>query len=493
MQDYHYSDGQNGDMTKNNRLRGWRRIFFSGRTRILAWYVVLIAFSTLMSILGIRQVLIVQLEEGVEKSFTHEVEEFRRLTKGRNPTTAQPFGDNIAAIFNVFFSRNIPADREIFMALLNGQFYQSSPEAVPAALQPNSAIVKHWAKLTQPERGKTVIPTDTIYYLAEPVIKGKTHGVFVVLHSNRGDYHEVNEAVFVVILVMITVFAVTSVLAWMVAGQVLAPLRLLTEMARSISESDLTRRIPVQGIDEISELTITFNEMLDRLQVAFATQRNFINDAGHELRTPITIIRGHLELLGDDPQERCETVELVTDELDRMSRFVDDLLLLAKAEQPNFLILETVDIDLLTEELYAKARALADRDWRLENKGAGRIVADRQRLTQAIMNLAQNATQHTTNQDVIALGSSLKNGNVRFWVRDTGEGIAQEDRQRIFERFARGSHSRRRSEGAGLGLSIVRAIALAHGGRVELLSRPGDGSTFTIALPLDLPQEVLSD
>jgi signal transduction histidine kinase len=93
----------------------------------------------------------------------------------------------------------------------------------------------------------------------------------------------------------------------------------------------------------------------------------------------------------------------------------------------------------LTEELYAKARALADRDWRLENKGAGRIVADRQRLTQAIMNLAQNATQHTTNQDVIALGSSLKNGNVRFWVRDTGEGIAQEDRQRIFERFARGS------------------------------------------------------
>jgi signal transduction histidine kinase len=228
------------------------------------------------------------------------------------------------------------ADREIFMALLNGQFYQSSPEAVPAALQPNSAIVKHWAKLTQPERGKTVIPTDTIYYLAEPVIKGKTHGVFVVLHSNRGDYHEVNEAVFVVILVMITVFAVTSVLAWMVAGQVLAPLRLLTEMARSISESDLTRRIPVQGIDEISELTITFNEMLDRLQVAFATQRNFINDAGHELRTPITIIRGHLELLGDDPQERCETVELVTDELDRMSRFVDDLLLLAKAEQPNF-------------------------------------------------------------------------------------------------------------------------------------------------------------
>jgi signal transduction histidine kinase len=146
----------------------------------------------------------------------------------------------------------------------------------------------------------------------------------------------VNEAVSVAIVVMIAVLSVTSVFAWIVAGRVLAPLRLLTETAHLISESDLTRRIPVQGIDEISELTITFNEMLDRLQAAFASQRDFINDAGHELRTPITIIRGHLELLGDDPQERRETVELVTDELDRMSRFVDDLLLLAKAEQPNF-------------------------------------------------------------------------------------------------------------------------------------------------------------
>jgi signal transduction histidine kinase len=290
---------------------------------------------------------------------------------------------------------------------LNGQFYQSSPEALPVGLKPNSAIVKHWAKLTQPEQGKKFIPTDTIYYLAEPVTKGKTHGVFVVTHFNSGDDHEVNEAVSVAIVVMIAVLAVTSVLAWVVAGRVLAPLRLLTETVRLTSESDLTRRIPVQGIEEISELTITFNEMLDRLQAVFAS---------HELRTPITIIRGHLELLGDDPQERRETVELITDELYRMSRFVDDLLLLAKTEQANFLTLETVDIGLLTEELYTKARALAAWDWRLENKGAGRIVADRQRLTQAMMNLAQNATQHTTDEDIITLGSTLTNGNACFWV-----------------------------------------------------------------------------
>ncbi|OKH59002.1 two-component sensor histidine kinase [Scytonema sp. HK-05] len=474
-------------MTKKNRFPGWRRIFFGVRTRILISYIVLMIFSTLVSILAIYEVLLVRLDEQVENVLINEVKEFRRLTEGRNPSTAQPFGDDVAAIFDVFLSRNIPHEDTFLITLLNGKFYKSSPQVLPVNLQPNSAFVKHWQKFKQPKQGKEFTSTHTIYYLAEPVLKGKTQGVFVVAYSDSSAHQQVNQAVIVIIEVTIAVLAIASVLAWIVAGRLLAPLRLLIETARSITESDLSQRIPVQGVDQIAELTITFNEMLDRLQTAFASQRNFINDASHELRTPITIIQGHLELLGDDPQERRETVELVTDELARMSRFVDDLLLLAKTEQPNFLNLQTVDISLLTEELYTKATALAERDWRLEHKGVGRIVADRHRLTQAIMNLAQNATQHTSDGDVIALGSVVTKGNARFWVRDTGVGIAPGDQERIFERFARGSSSRRRSEGAGLGLSIVSAIATAHGGRVELKSKPGKGSTFTIVIPLDPP------
>jgi signal transduction histidine kinase len=246
----------------------------------------------------------------------------------------------------------------------------------------------------------------------------------------------------------------------------------------------------VQGKDEITELTVTFNEMLERLQAAFTSQRNFINDAGHELQTPITIVRGHLELLNEEiPPEQYEAVELVIDELDRMSRIVNELLLLAKAEQPDFLYLETVELSLLIEELYAKATALAFRDWHLDAKAAGKIVVDRQRITQAVVNLAQNATQHTKEGDTIALGSALTGDSVRFWVRDTGEGIALADQERIFQRFARGSNGRRRSEGAGLGLAIVRAIAEAHGGMVELMSQPGCGSTFTIVIPLKNPSQ----
>ena len=222
----------------------------------------------------------------------------------------------------------------------------------------------------------------------------------------------------------------------------------------------------------------------ERLQAAFTSQRDFINDASHELRTPITIIRCYLELLGVNSQEQRQTLAIVMDELERMSRFVNDLLLLAKAERPDFLDLEIVEISSLTEELYVKASALAARNWCLDALGSGRIIADRQRLTQAVINLAQNATQHTKDGDVIALGSTFTDGNTCFWVRDTGSGIDPADKERIFQRFARSS-SGRRSEGAGLGLAIVQAIAAAHSGRVELCSQPGSGSTFTIVIPLE--------
>ncbi|MBD0264284.1 MAG: HAMP domain-containing protein [Tolypothrix sp. Co-bin9] len=448
------------------------------------------AFSSVVSILLIRQLLFVRLEDRIENSLEQEIKEFRILTQGKNPDTSQFFDNDIRSIFKVFLKRNIPEDDEFLVTVVNGKIYKSSPRALISPLKQNSKLIKHLAQLTKPEQGRVIVEDSTIVYRAEPIIK-TDHGVFIVAHSTEGEQEEVNDAVIAIINVTITVMTIASLLAWVVAEKILAPLRVLTVTARSISEFNLTQSIPVQGSDEIAELTITFNEMLQRLQRAFATQQDFINDAGHELRTPITIIRGHLELLGDDPEDRRETIELVTDELDRMTRFVNDLLLLAKAEQPNFLNLETVEISSLTEELYAKAKTLAIRDWRLDTVAHGLIVADRQRLTQAILNLAQNASQHTKNGDVIALGSVYRDGKVRFWVRDTGEGIAPNDQKRIFQRFARGLSSRRRSEGAGLGLAIVEAIAEAHGGIVELFSRPLRGSTFTLVIPLEPPQEML--
>jgi two-component system OmpR family sensor kinase len=226
--------------------------------------------------------------------------------------------------------------------------------------------------------------------------------------------------------------------------------------------------------------------MLDRLERAFGAQRRLVDDAGHELKTPLTIVRGHLELLEDDPEPRRETIALVVDELDRMGRIIDDLLLLAKHEQPDFLDLATVEVGMLTDELEAKLRALSDGAWIVESRGRGVIVADRHRLTQAMVQLGQNAVRHGGDGAPIAVGSAVSNGEARFWIRDAGRGIDVGDQARIFERFRRGT-GLPRQEGAGLGLAIVKAIAEAHHGRVELKSRPGAGATFTLVVPVDQP------
>ncbi|WP_017314353.1 sensor histidine kinase [Mastigocladopsis repens] len=468
-------------------LREWRRILLAARTRVITSYVVLVLFSTVVSLLAIRQILITHLEENIENALVQEVEEFRRLMKGRRLKTGQPFGENVALIFDVFLARNVPNDDEFLITILDGKVYKFSHTAIPASLHPtNSELIKVWAKLTQPKRGETITPDGTILYLAEPVrIRGKTRGVFVVARIPASEYGEVNYAVAIVAVVegIMAIIALSSSIAWLASGKIITRLRLLSETARSISQSDLTQRIPVQGSDEITELTITFNEMLERLQAAFSSQRDFMNDASHELRTPIAIIRCSLEQLRTEFPEQPEMLALVFDELERMSRLVDELLVLAKAEHPNFLNLEIVEISSLTEELYVKASTLADRNWCLETKGSGRIIADRQRLTQAVMNLVQNAIYHTTECNQITLGSILIHDQFRLWVRDTGEGIAPAQQQKIFQRFVRGD-THRRSDGAGLGLAIVKAIAEAHGGWVELISQPGNESTFTIVIPV---------
>ncbi len=224
--------------------------------------------------------------------------------------------------------------------------------------------------------------------------------------------------------------------------------------------------------------------MLDRLDAAFAVQRDFVADAGHELRTPITIVRGHLELMGDDPDDRRQTVALVTGELDRMARMVDDLLTLARSGRPDFVRRGLVDLDVLLAEVAAKVPVLADRDWQVERGAQLVLHADDQRLTQALMQLAANAVAHSSPGSRIAIGAAAAGPRLHLWVIDHGDGVPEVDRDRIFERFARSASHRDRSQGSGLGLSIVSAIARAHGGRVTVLSTPDVGSAFVVVLPL---------
>ena len=457
------------------------RLLASTRTRVLLAFVVVLASSTVLSLVVLRELLLSRVSDRVDAQLTQEVEEFRRLAPERD----------LRAVFDAYFERNVPGPGETVVAIVDGRVYgqRSSERGGSPRLGP---LVPRWDGLTGTERGNAGHGRRRGPLRGRPDHgRGRARHVRRALRAGRrargghgrGPRRRARARLRPLL---------AAALAWVLAGRILAPLRELRETARSITQTDITRRIPVTGSDEIAELARTFNAMLDRLEASFASmesavasQRAFVSDASHELRTPITIVRGHLELLGGDPEERRETISLVTDELDRMSRFVDDLLVLAKAEREDFLHVAPLELGALTDELLDKATALGRREWRLEERGERLLHADRQRLTQAVMGLAQNAVEHTGEGDPIWLGSAADGDAARLWVRDAGPGVPDADRERIFERFARARGSARRSEGAGLGLSIVRAIAEAHGGRVELSGDEGRGSTFTVVLPAD--------
>ena len=472
--------------------RRWRSLFASVRTQILFWLAALISLSIMISVVTIRQILSAQMLERIQRSLNQEIEEIQRLVDGRDPSNGQPFGNNVAAIFDVFLSRNVPENDEFLITFLNGRLYQSSPLALSEEFKRNQASLDSLAQLEEPIHNQTLDPSGGILYSAQPIHPpGPNKGVFVVAYSRKNLQAEIDQAVWVASWVIGVVFLIALILAWAVTGRVLSPLQVLTETARSIQDLNNTSKysIPVRGPTEISELTITFNKMLERLRASFASQREFINDASHEFQTPITVIRGHLEMLGQVPDKDDETYDLVQDELNRMSRLVDDLLLLARAERPDFLNLELVDVHRLTDELFAKAKALAPRNWQLTTNASIRIVGDRQRITQAVMNLLQNAAEHTEETGTITLSSRAVKEGVCFSVRDTGTGIAAAHQDRVMQRFARVETRRTKSQGAGLGLSIVQAIADAHGGCVQIASALGEGSQFDIVLPIDPPQE----
>jgi signal transduction histidine kinase len=457
----------------------------STRVRLLGWYVVLLAVAIAFGLFLQRSVLLAQVDDEVNDQLQQEADELARLSGGLNPTTGQPFGGDVEAIFATFLSRNLPVEDEALFTLIGGQPYRST--VTPLQLLDDPEVVAEWAAVQTPARSEIDSERGAVRYLAVPVlVEGEIAGTFVVAIFLDGRREDVNDALRVGAIVYGSTFLVASAFAWFAAGRVLRPVRLLTETARSITESNWSRRLPVRGDDEIAELARTFNEMLGRLEEAFAVQRRLIDDAGHELRTPITIIRGHLELLNAGVADRDETIHLVIDELDRMTRIVEDLLLLARTEQPDFLDPHPIDVAEFTEQLASKARALSpDRPWQVDETAAVVMDADGQRLTQAVMNLVRNAVEHTQS-GALSMGSRAQGDHVLFWVRDEGPGIPWQDQRRIFERFSRGSAGQRLTEGAGLGLAIVKAVSEAHGGTVVLDSVPGRGSTFTLVLPLRL-------
>jgi signal transduction histidine kinase len=287
-------------------------------------------------------------------------------------------------------------------------------------------------------------------------------------------------------------FVASLGVGWVVAGRVLRPIGRITAVARDIQATDLSRRIELPGPDdELKQLADTFDAMLARLDAAFAAQRQFIADASHELRNPLAIIRTNVDVaLADpnaDPDDLRQTIAVVKRASGRMARLVDDLLALARRQEP---ILEHEPVDLgvavaeASDDFVVPAAA---RNIVLDRVTAPDVVVtgDRDALKRAVANLLENAVRLAPEGSRIRLATGSEGDRAWIAVTDEGPGIAPEDQPHVFDRFWRADKGRSRADGGtGLGLAIVRQIAESHGGEVRLQSKVGVGSSFVIWLPV---------
>ncbi|MDO5051429.1 MAG: ATP-binding protein [Pseudoclavibacter sp.] len=467
------------------------------RTRLVRALVLLtvlaLAVTSLTDYLVDRAGYHDHVDGALERSYT----QIRELAEnGVDPLTGDPFAD-ADALVRLALQRAVPEPGQGFLGIVGDAVRWQAPATVELRLEQDPQLVARALEMAGPGRqaARTDLRTQTRHYrmLVVPVSAGAgERGAVVVAFDLSTAHAQLLRQRLGSAAIGAGVLALAGVLLWRGAGRILLPLAAARRTAEEITGTDLSRRIPVRGDDDLAALLGTFNGMLDRLEEAFAGQRRLLDDVSHELRTPLTIVRGHLELMdASDPADATETRGLVLEELDRMGRLVGDLMILAESDRPDFVRRRPTDLGELLHRVLDKARPLGERAWRVEGRPEAVVSIDPQRITQALLQLAGNAVEHSEAGSLVAFGAEIDEagGAVRVWVRDEGRGVPAAEQSRIFQRFARaGAEGADRAPsgaglGLGIGLSIVAGIAAAHAGRVELDSAPGRGSRFTIVLP----------
>ena len=457
--------------TTSGTTDGARRRFarVSVRTRITVVIALLTAVAMTGAGLLVYALESARIERQVNAQISQEIAEFRALRI--DPNTGEEF-DDVGRVLNVFLTRNVPDDDEMLVGYVRGETPERTVNRYGQEVLDEPAYQDALADLDG-VGGTRVIESPTFgetWVTLVPVTNAQGEGSLVIVNFLRDEHEELDRTLQTYTLIALLSLGLITTIAAFQSGRLLAPLRTLESTAREITTTDLSRRIPERGNDDITALTRTINSMLERLDSGFAAQRQFLDDAGHELKTPLTVLRGHLELLdGEDPAELAQTRELLLlDHGDPWSvgrpgsccstrstgcrASCRTSSCSRRAAAPTSSSWARCDLADLTQSVLAKATALGDREWQLDGVARGRAVLDEQRVTQALLQLADNAVKHTDPGAAVAVGSAREDGLVRLWVRDSGDGIPAEDREAVLERFGR-SHVRAGDDGFGLGLS----------------------------------------
>ena len=471
------------------------------RWRLVAWVIgVMLVVSSIVFVVVYEQTgtqLRAQVDEDVRGDINQLSEAARSLRPAntralfdalRRYAQAQPYTGTSSLLFAVVPGRGTASNHPELLGAARPDDGESAAEQrrenALGATVPRGAIGLRTARV--PDVGPVRLDERVVTVAGVRLRLGAGESLEIVTRAQRSVARSFLTAGALGLLLVL-------VASYLAGASVSRPLRRMARVAARVDDGDLLPRMapaPSAG-QEIRVLAESFNHMLDRLAAAFQYQRDFIADASHELRTPLTVISGQLEVLASLPQPTVEEIgrvqRLVSAEIARTSRMVDDMLLLARAEQRDFLHRRPIELPEFIEDLWTATTAGHRRHFELGAVPDGTLAADPDRVAQALRNLIDNACAHTGAPDgLIRLETTaLPGGTCRFTVTDDGPGIAAAQRARIFERFHRTDESRARvAGGAGLGLAIVGAIAHAHGGTVAALAPlTGVGARFELAIP----------
>jgi len=331
-----------------------------------------------------------------------------------------------------------------------------------------------------------------IYKTSLILERGKFIGYIQAIREMTAEYRFLRILLTIMLITSFIGIFAAIITGYTIVRRTLKPISSITETAKEISGSDISKRLEITGPDdELTDLANTFNSMLDRLDKAFQRQRQFVSDASHELRTPISVIQGYANLLDrwgkEEKEVRDEAIEAVKKEAKNMKSLVEGLLFLARSDDNRITInkIEFYTDDLMTEILQ-ETEMIADKI-NIQSKRMDRVLlhADRELIKQMLRIFIDNSIKYTPTAGEIELNVIVDQNMINFFIKDTGIGIPQEDIPHIFERFYRVDKSRSDKKGTGLGLSIAQWIIKQHGGEVNVISSPGEGTVVEVSIPLE--------
>jgi signal transduction histidine kinase len=477
---------EGGAGATDNGTVGVRRRRVGTAVRLAALQALLLAVVLGLAVFGLLRAFESQSTTATTRTMTTELRAFEAATAHR------PAGQSLREMTVRYLRTRVLPAGELVVVTLPGGAVRGSAGSGWLVRDP---AVRGWAanppartqqlQLEHPTSGGTAEHSSQV--LAAPLVSGgRTLGTIVVAADRARAESDVSRVRNLALGEALLALIAGTVGGYLLLRRLLRRIGRITATAADLGRGELDRRLGDQGTDdEVGQLASTFDGMADRVSAAMTSQRRLLSDVSHQLRTPLTVARGHLEVLqltgADDPQEVRETVALVVDEIDHMRALVERLLMLGRALEPDFLEPVPVDLRSFCADLVEAARVLAVRNWALSPTPDVVVEVDAAKVRGALLNLVDNAVRATGVDDTIAHGANVTDGAVVLAVEDSGPGIPPAQREAVVQRFARPGAAD--SHGSGLGLAIVNAVATAHGGTLTLTESALGGLRAAMTFP----------